>query len=171
MVMFKRWITLFCRRSFARTLRSRGNCGTASCSKVSATRRRCGSSTLTLRGTSSAAVDADSHVFVTYISFDAQNVRVICLLLKFTSKAVASSRGLCHVSTVASRRAYGDHKHCRKILSRALNSVTDWPEYVVDAYVMFEREEGTLEQLDQCLEKCDSQMKRIEERKRAVSGR
>ena len=75
------------------------------------------------------------------------------------------------MSTVASHRAYGDHKHCRKILSRALNSVTDWPEYVVDAYVMFEREEGTLEQLDQCLEKCDSQMKRIEERKRAVSGR
>ena len=38
--------------------------------------------------------------------------------------------------------AYGDHKHCRKILGRALNSVTDWPEYIVDAYIMYEREEG-----------------------------
>ena len=44
-----------------------------------------------------------------------------------------------------SSRAYGDHKHCRKILGRALNSVTDWPEYIVDAYIQYEREEGTLD--------------------------
>ena len=55
------------------------------------------------------------------------------------------------------------------MLGRALNSVTDWPEYIVDAYVMFEREEGTLEQLDQAMERCDAQMRRIEERKKAVS--
>ena len=37
---------------------------------------------------------------------------------------------------------YGDNKHCRRVLQRALNSVTDWPESVVDAYINFEREEG-----------------------------
>ncbi len=40
-------------------------------------------------------------------------------------------------------RSFGDHKHCRKILQRALNSVTDWPESICDAYIIFEREEGT----------------------------
>ena len=39
-------------------------------------------------------------------------------------------------------RANGDNKHCRKLLQRALNSVTDWPESIVEAYVNFEREEG-----------------------------
>ncbi|KAK2145987.1 hypothetical protein LSH36_641g00031 [Paralvinella palmiformis] len=39
-------------------------------------------------------------------------------------------------------RSFGDHKHCRKILQRAVNSVTDYPETVYEAYVNFEREEG-----------------------------
>lgn len=62
-------------------------------------------------------------------------------------------------------RSFGDHKHCRKILQRALNSVTDWPDYIVEAYVNFEREEGTLEQYEQAIEKCDLQMARLNERK------
>jgi hypothetical protein len=39
-------------------------------------------------------------------------------------------------------RAYGDNKHCRKLLNRALNVVTDWPEGIVEAMINFEREEG-----------------------------
>lgn len=39
-------------------------------------------------------------------------------------------------------RVYGDSKHCRRVLQRALNSVTDWPESIVDAYINFERLEG-----------------------------
>lgn len=39
-------------------------------------------------------------------------------------------------------RAYGDNKHCRKLLNRALNVVTDWPEAIVEAMINFEREEG-----------------------------
>jgi len=41
-------------------------------------------------------------------------------------------------------RQFGDSKHCRKVLQRALNSVTDWPESVVDAYINFERLEGNV---------------------------
>ena len=37
---------------------------------------------------------------------------------------------------------FGDSKHCRKILQKALNSVTDWPESITQAYINFEREEG-----------------------------
>ena len=40
-------------------------------------------------------------------------------------------------------RMFGDNKHCRKILQRALNSVTDWPESIATAYINFEREEGS----------------------------
>ncbi|XP_041347974.1 squamous cell carcinoma antigen recognized by T-cells 3-like isoform X2 [Gigantopelta aegis] len=63
-------------------------------------------------------------------------------------------------------RAYGNNnKHCRRILQKAVNSVTDWPESIAEAYVNFEREEGTLEQFDQAVAKCESQLQRIKERK------
>jgi len=39
-------------------------------------------------------------------------------------------------------RAHGDVKHCRKLFQRILNSVSDWPESISEAYVQFEREEG-----------------------------
>ena len=39
-------------------------------------------------------------------------------------------------------RAYGDAKHCRKLFQRILNSVSDWPESISEAYIQFEREEG-----------------------------
>ena len=65
-------------------------------------------------------------------------------------------------------RAFGDHRHCRKILQRALNSVADWPETICDAYITFEREEGTLEQYDAAVTRVDAQMKRIKERRAKV---
>ena len=39
-------------------------------------------------------------------------------------------------------RAYGNAKHCRKLFQRVLNSVSDWPESISEAYMQFEREEG-----------------------------
>ena len=50
---------------------------------------------------------------------------------------------ICH-SLLIGFRSFGDHKHCRKILQRAINSVRDYPETVFEAYVNFEREEGLL---------------------------
>ncbi|CAL1544489.1 unnamed protein product [Lymnaea stagnalis] len=62
-------------------------------------------------------------------------------------------------------RMYGDNKHCRRILQKALNSVTDWPESITQAYINFEREEGNLEQYDTAVTKCEAQMERINERR------
>ncbi|XP_067679944.1 squamous cell carcinoma antigen recognized by T-cells 3-like [Haliotis asinina] len=62
-------------------------------------------------------------------------------------------------------RMCGDSKHCRKLLQKALNSVTDWPESITEAYINFEREEGSLELYDQAVVKCEAQMKRITERR------
>ncbi|XP_061162766.1 squamous cell carcinoma antigen recognized by T-cells 3-like [Saccostrea echinata] len=58
-------------------------------------------------------------------------------------------------------RAYGDNKHCRKLLNRALNVVTDWPEGIVEAMINFEREEGNLEQYDTAVTKCEIHMDAI----------
>lgn len=49
-------------------------------------------------------------------------------------------------------RACGDAGHCRRILQQALNSVTDWPEYITKAYIDFEREEGKMDQKKKLLE-------------------
>ena len=66
-------------------------------------------------------------------------------------------------------RCYGDNKHCRKVLQRALNSVSDWPESIVEAFINFEREEGNLEQYEQTLGKCNAQMERIKERRKIAA--
>ncbi|KAL8580978.1 hypothetical protein ACOMHN_017544 [Nucella lapillus] len=62
-------------------------------------------------------------------------------------------------------RTFGDVKHCRRILQRAVNSVTDWLECITQAYVDFEREEGTLEDYEAALAKCEAQLARVNERK------
>nr|KAG5713215.1 hypothetical protein BaRGS_007742 [Batillaria attramentaria] len=66
-------------------------------------------------------------------------------------------------------RTFGDAKHCRRILQRALNSVTDWLECITQAYIDFEREEGTLEDYEQAYAKCADVMhtwRRLENRRR-----
>ncbi|XP_076434791.1 spliceosome associated factor 3, U4/U6 recycling protein-like [Babylonia areolata] len=62
-------------------------------------------------------------------------------------------------------RTFGDVKHCRRILQRALNSVTDWLECITQAYIDFEREEGTLEDYEVAYSKCEAQLARVNERK------
>lgn len=62
-------------------------------------------------------------------------------------------------------RIYGDSKHCRKILNRAVNAVSDWPEQVCDALIMFERQEGTLETLQSSMKRVEAQMRRVEGRR------
>ena len=53
-------------------------------------------------------------------------------------------------------RTFGDAKHCRRILQRALNSVTDWLECVTQAYLDFEREEGESTRCLACVSVCVS---------------
>ena len=67
-----------------------------------------------------------------------------------------------------SPRTFGDTKHCRKILQRAVNSASDWPESVCDALVNFEREEGTLETWESAVRRTEAQMKRVTEQREKV---
>lgn len=65
---------------------------------------------------------------------------------------------------INSERQFGDVANTRRMLYMAVNSVTDRPYDVFGALVQFEREEGSLEELDKALEKVNSQAKRIRAR-------
>lgn len=51
-------------------------------------------------------------------------------------------------------RQYGQPQNLRSLFQKALSSCTDWPQYVMEEWLMFEREEGSLESVLKCLEKC-----------------
>ncbi|KAI1715542.1 prp18 domain-containing protein [Ditylenchus destructor] len=68
---------------------------------------------------------------------------------------------------VQMERHFGDLVHTRRLLYIAVNSVTDKPFDVFAALVQFEREEGTLEELDKAVEKVNAQAKRISDRQQA----
>lgn len=50
-------------------------------------------------------------------------------------------------------RQYGDTNHLRNLFQKALSACTDWPEYIFEEWLMFEREFGTLETILKCSEK------------------
>ncbi|XP_022096230.1 LOW QUALITY PROTEIN: squamous cell carcinoma antigen recognized by T-cells 3-like [Acanthaster planci] len=60
-------------------------------------------------------------------------------------------------------RSYGDAKHCRKILHRAVAAVSDYPECLFEALINFEREEGTFETWENALKRVETQMVRVSE--------
>lgn len=49
-------------------------------------------------------------------------------------------------------RQYGDTNKVRALFQRALSARTDWPLYIYEEWLMFEREFGTLENLLKCVE-------------------
>ncbi|VDK50070.1 unnamed protein product [Cylicostephanus goldi] len=57
------------------------------------------------------------------------------------------------IEAVKFERQFGTAEGARKLLYKALNSVSDHPTVVFEYFIQFEREEGTLEQLDKALEK------------------
>ena len=69
---------------------------------------------------------------------------LFCQKLGKMSQNLSSAEVVCtlRVNILKFFRTYGDNKHCRRVLQRALNSVNDWPESIIDAYINFEREEG-----------------------------
>uniref|UniRef100_A0A915ANK0 RRM domain-containing protein n=1 Tax=Parascaris univalens TaxID=6257 RepID=A0A915ANK0_PARUN len=58
-------------------------------------------------------------------------------------------------------RFFGDVNIARKILYRAINSASDHPHMVYEALIQFEREVGTLKELDKALEKVNAQAARV----------
>ncbi|EYB84203.1 hypothetical protein Y032_0321g2416 [Ancylostoma ceylanicum] len=61
------------------------------------------------------------------------------------------------LEAVKLERQFGTTEGARKLLYKALNSVSDHPTLVYEYFIQFEREEGTLEQLDKALEKVNAQ--------------
>lgn len=66
---------------------------------------------------------------------------------------------------ISMERSFGDTKHCRKVFQRAINSVSDWPENICEAYILFEKQEGTLLTYEEALIRVEAQLKRINERR------
>ncbi|XP_008547895.1 squamous cell carcinoma antigen recognized by T-cells 3 [Microplitis demolitor] len=62
-------------------------------------------------------------------------------------------------------KCYGDTKHLRKLFAKALAAVKDWPEIICNAWVDFERDEGTLEQLEICEVKTKERLGKVKEQR------
>ncbi|XP_067861844.1 squamous cell carcinoma antigen recognized by T-cells 3 [Heptranchias perlo] len=62
-------------------------------------------------------------------------------------------------------RTHGDPQHCRKALHRAVQCTTDYPEHVCDVLLAFERIEGSLEDWDLAVEKTETRLNRVNERR------
>ena len=60
---------------------------------------------------------------------------------------------------------FGDTKHLRKLFPRLLEKCQDLPELVGDAWLQFEREEGSLEQFEEAESKIGKRMVRAHERR------
>lgn len=60
-------------------------------------------------------------------------------------------------------KCYGDTKHLRKLYQKALAAVTDWPESITNSWLEFERDEGTLEQMEICEDKIKDKLDKIAE--------
>ena len=58
--------------------------------------------------------------------------------------------------------------NCRKLFLLAVNSASDDPQRVCEAYLQFEREEGTLETFEAAVTRTTSQLERVRERKEKV---
>lgn len=62
-------------------------------------------------------------------------------------------------------RAFGDSKHLRKLFPRALQNTKDWPESIGKVWLNYERDEGTLESYEHCIEKIKGRLKQISEQR------
>lgn len=50
-------------------------------------------------------------------------------------------------------KQYGDSQSVRQVLQRALNAVSDWPQYIIDEWLLFERHRGSLDDVMKCIQK------------------
>lgn len=68
-------------------------------------------------------------------------------------------------------RAFGDGKHVRRLFTRALSSTQDWPESIGNAWLNFERDEGTLDSYELCMTKYKSRMKQINDKRERLAAK
>ncbi|XP_011166941.2 squamous cell carcinoma antigen recognized by T-cells 3 isoform X2 [Solenopsis invicta] len=58
-------------------------------------------------------------------------------------------------------KSYGDSKHLRKLYQKALNATQDWPESIANSWIDFERDKGTLEQMEFCEAKTKEKLDKV----------
>ncbi|KYQ59503.1 Squamous cell carcinoma antigen recognized by T-cells 3 [Trachymyrmex zeteki] len=58
-------------------------------------------------------------------------------------------------------KSYGDSKHLRKLYQKALSSTQDWPESIANSWIDFERDKGTLEQMEFCEAKTKEKLDKV----------
>nr|XP_003704670.1 PREDICTED: squamous cell carcinoma antigen recognized by T-cells 3-like [Megachile rotundata] len=69
---------------------------------------------------------------------------------------------------ISLERCYGDTKHLRKLYQKAFTSVKDWPESIANSWLDFERDEGSLEQMEFCESRTREKLDKVaEERQKA----
>ncbi|XP_076633777.1 spliceosome associated factor 3, U4/U6 recycling protein [Colletes latitarsis] len=69
---------------------------------------------------------------------------------------------------ISLERCYGDTKHLRKLYQKALASVKDWPESIANTWIDFERDEGSLEQMEHCEVKTKEKLEKVAEERQKI---
>ncbi|XP_051160742.1 squamous cell carcinoma antigen recognized by T-cells 3-like [Leptopilina boulardi] len=72
-----------------------------------------------------------------------------------------SSKAASWLEFISLEKCYGTTKHLRKLYPKALAIVKDWPESIGNAWINFERDEGTLEQLEIAEQKVKEKLEKI----------
>ena len=84
--------------------------------------------------------------------------------LPFQLAVIGGKARFC-LEYVGLEKMFGDTKHLRKLFPRLLDKCQDMPELVGDAWLQFEREEGSLEQFEEAESKTAKRMARAYERR------
>lgn len=66
------------------------------------------------------------------------------------------------IELIELEKRFGDEKHLRKTYQRAITTAKDWPQCIVQSWLMYERECGTAESMINCMDACSHYMKKYE---------
>lgn len=113
-----------------------------------------------------------------YEQFDT-NLDIQCKLMRFAARVFAKNNQVeiarkiwsnivyklgktanNYLEFIAFERQYGDVKSVRILMQKAINSCRDYPDYLADEWLMYERTFGTLKDVIHCQNKCKSINKR-----------
>ncbi|KAJ8928201.1 hypothetical protein NQ314_019264 [Rhamnusium bicolor] len=103
-------------------------------------------------------------LWVTYLEYVHRNLNDVEKLDKLFSQAIQQfgfeNDPSCKLSSASVwleyanlERQYGDTNKLRSLFQRAVSTHLDWPQCIVEEWLMFEREFGTLENVLNCIEK------------------
>ncbi|XP_066142437.1 squamous cell carcinoma antigen recognized by T-cells 3 [Euwallacea fornicatus] len=62
-------------------------------------------------------------------------------------------------------KQYGDPQTLRSVFQKAVNSMSVWPQFIIDEWQLHERHTGTLEEVTKCLQKCSEAVENFQKAK------